>query len=301
MPNVIELRQERSPQRGGWWLAQWVTRFTADATEPDVYEAPFVVRSVGGREHFERVANMVDLVNLEENRLLYFDMRGSNGAAFFTQVQAGDVIRITGDDTAHWVETTAPYDDRDFVVSQITTRVNGTGVAVLVGGQVQLTGYAFTHEDVGRWVRIQGMTTSGFNGYLQILSVDGAVARTGLSVLSPETSLSATWAFRWVEIDDKPDSHEGRYFPERRSGLAWELWRDSAFVLLGTGGTSLRERPDEVLFRSNRWGSMEPTVQAALDFAKVVRRGLELLQAEGAAHGAPDGRSPVLTVSTIGS
>lgn len=301
MPHVIRLRQERSPRRNGWWLSQSIARDPPEATSPDAFEPAFVVRNVGGRESFERVASMTDLVSLNENRLNRFDLRGANGFDFLDLARPGDILRITGADTEHWIETAAPYDDRDFVIAQVVTRINGTGVAVLSGGKVMLTGYAFTPKDVGRWFRIQGMTTSAFNRYAQVLGVDGTNATTSISVSVPETSPAATWSFSWVEISDESGDGEPRYFPERRDGLTWELRRDVAILINGVGGSSLRERADEVLFRTNRWGSLEPTLQDAIDFGNVTKRGLELLRDEAAQHGLPSDGSPVVTVTNIGS
>lgn len=301
MVHSIRLRQERSPRRNGWWLSQSIARDPPEVTSPDTFEPAFVVRNVEGRESFERVATMGDLVSVTENRLNRFDLRGANGYSFLSLAQAGDVLRLTGADTEHWVETAAPYNDRDFLIAQVSTRINGTGVSVLSGGKVALTGYSFTRQDVGRWFRLQGMTTPGFNGYAQVLGVDGTNATTSISVITPETVPAATWSFSWAEIQDEAGSGEPRYFPERRDGLVWELRRDGALLLSGVGGSSLRERPDDVLFRTNRWGSLEPSLQDAIDFGNVVKRGLELLRNDAVLHGLPSDGSPVVTITDIGT
>ncbi len=301
MPHVIRLRQERSPRRNGWWLSQSIARDPPDVTSPDIFEPAFVVRDVGGREFFERVASMNDLVALSENRLNRLDLKSANGHDFFGLAQAGDIFRVTGADTDHWVETAAPYSDRDFLIAQVSARANGVGVNVLSGGKVVLAGYPFTRHDVGRWFRLQGMVTSGYNGYAQVLSVDGTNAVTSIAVVSPEAAPSATWSFPWVEIQDEAGSGELRYFPERRDGLTWELRRDVALMISGTGGSSLRERPAEPLFRTNRWGSLEPSLQDALDFGSTTKRGLELLRDEAVLHGLPTGGGPVVVITDIGS
>ncbi len=288
MANIIQLKQERIPRTVGWQLTQWVARVPIGVTTPDALEPLFVVRVVGGRESFDRVASLSDFVNYEENRLVFFEPKGASGDTLLRLAANGDTLLFPSPTLEHWKQTGAPYTTNEFQVYHVTTRVGGSGAALFVGGGLLLTGYVFTSADAGRWVLLSGFTSPGYNGYVQITSVVGGVAQTNLSVPSDESSTDL-WVFRWLELDVGSDpALEPRYFPERKDGLQWELWRGLTQVAAGTGGATRRER-DDAVFLSVRWTSVEASLDGALSFMASVQNNVKALQAEAARNDGVEG------------
>lgn len=298
MSNVIQLKQERIPRGIGWQLTQWVSRVPIGATSPDALEPLFVIRNVEGRESFDRIADLTDFVNLSENLLKFFEPKGTYGNEILGQAVNGDLLRISGDSSVQWEQTGAPYNDREFAVYQVISREQGTGISLFVGGRILLTGYSFTNDDVGRWVLLSGFVTGAYNGYFQVVSVSGGMGQLNYAIPSSETS-TGVWDFRWVEISQGADvSLEPKYFPQRKTGLTWALYRGLALVTSGTGGSSRRERYNEALFLSVRWTSVEPSLDAALGFMTFVQNGVKRLQAEADANSGTTGE---IVVTTFGA
>lgn len=296
MANIIQLKQERIPRTIGWQLTQWVARVPIGVTTPDAIEPLFVIRVVGGRESFDRIASIVDFVNYTENRLVFFEPRGPNGDVMLRQAVNGDTIRLPSAALDHWKQTAQPYDTNDFQVGAVSVRSSGAGASLFIGGSLLLTDYSFTDADIGRWVLLSGFVTSGYNGYVQITGVVGGVAQTHLSVPSDESS-PELWEFQWVQIDTGADPDlEPRYFPERRDALQWELWRGFTQVSSGTGGSSRRERED-LMFLSVRWTSVEASLEGALSFMVSVQSGVKALQAEASLN---DGAAGEVVTTTFG-
>lgn len=296
MSNIIQLKQERIPRAVGWQLAQWISRVPIGATTPDVLEPLFVIRVVGGRESFDRVASLPDFVNYSENRLIFFEPRGTNGGAVLRQATNGDTLRFPAASLIHWEQTDAPYNTRNFQVYQVTTRHSGSGADLFAGGGLLVAGYSFTEADIGRWILLTGFASPSYNGYAQITGVVGGVAQTHLSVPS-DVSSNDVWEFRWIQLDPGTDpALEPRYFPERRDALQWELWRGLTQVTAGNGGSTRREREDEV-FLSVRWTSIEASLDAALSFMTSVQSGVSALQTDAARN---DGAVGEVVTTTFG-
>lgn len=283
MTAIIELHQERTPRPEGWQLTQWVD----PTTTPDVLEALFVVRATGPLEALEGIATLPDCAALAVNPLACFEPRGTNGGALLAALP-NDVLRITTV-LPHWLQVDAPYDDMDFVVAGVASRVAGTGAALAVGGGLTLDGYAWTDEDLGRWVYLLGFATPGNNGFTQVIAVAGGAAVVDKVVAVGEASTGA-WAFRWLVAYD-------RDFPTRRDGLAWALYRDAGLVTSGDNGSTRRADPGAARFRTARWTSVEASLDAALALAAVVRAGARRLQVDA---GATAATVPVVITTTFG-
>lgn len=285
MPSVIRLNQERVPRAAGWQLSQWVSTYPSSVTYPDALESIFLIRNVGGRESFERVATLSDIAAYPQANLRFFEPKGVDGDSFFALVHSGNTLRITGDSTLHWVQAAAPYTNRTFTVNSSTLlRANGASPIMMPGGIVTLPGYTFSDDDVGRWFEFSGFSTSGFNGFCQIRSVRGNTAQTNKSSTYLETSAGG-WFSYWVSIETNAGAGlEPRYFPTKVSGLSWELDYATGFTQTGTGGVTHREATTGGLYRCARWTSIEPSLDAALNFMAAVQDGVRHLQAESDAN-----------------
>lgn len=294
--SVIRLNQERVARASGWQLTQWLSTYPAAVTYPDTLEAAFLVRNVSGRESFERVATLSDLAAYPVSNLRYFEPKGAYGDVFFTLVASGNTLRITGD-TLHWVQVGAPYTNREFTVnSGPLQRASGSAPQILPGGIVIFPGYTFSDDDIGRWFQLTGFVTGAFNGYCQILSVRGNTAQTNKSSAVTETSSGGWYSYR-VSIETNAGAGlEPRYFPLKATGLTWDLVYTGGSTQQGDGGTTLRDVTSSNLYRTTRWTSIEPSLEAALSFMASVQDGLRRLRIESDANG--DGGS-VLLVTNI--
>lgn len=281
VPVTIRIRQQGYTRASGYQATQWaVTVPVSDppsappiGTDPLSYAPLFVVRNVGGFDSLERVATLQDLAALPQSELQYFDVRGDNGASFFSSVLPGDTLQVSTP-VAHWIQAQAPYTNQDFIVAEIPTRVQGTSASCFTGSQLQLPGYAFTNDDIGRWVLLSGFADSSNNGYAQVLSYAGSTARVN-KVFTNGTG--GAWAFPWVRVQSSFPGLEPRYFPTRERGLAWKLLRGGGVLATGTGGVTMREGNNS-LVRSVRNTTLAPTQDAALDLFDVVRHEVADLQ-----------------------
>lgn len=281
VPVTIRIRQQGYIRSAGYQATQWaVTVPVSDppsdppiATDPLSYAPLFVVRNVGGFDSLERVATLQDFAALPVSELKYFDVRGAGGDAFFLGLLLGDTLRITTS-LPYWLQDQAPYTDQDFIVAQISNRVQGTSASCFVGSQLQLPGYTFTNDDVGRWVLLSGFTDGANNGYAQILGYTGLTARVNKTFTN---DTGGAWAFPWIRVQDSFPGLEPRYFPTRERGLAWELRRGGAPVTAGNGGATMREI-EAALVRSVRNTTVAPTLDASLNLFDVVRHELADLQ-----------------------
>ena len=278
---TLRIRQQGYLRATGYQATQWaVTVPVSDppadppiATDPLSYAPLFVVRNVGGFDSFERVATLQDFVALPASELKYFDVRGDAGDAFFLGLVLGDTLRILTS-VPYWIQAETPYTDQDFIVAQVANRVQGTSASCFTGSQLQLPGYTFTNDDVGRWVLLSGFTDPTNNGYAQILGYTGGTARVNRTYTN---DTGGAWAFPWIRVKDNFMGLEPRYFPTRERGLQWELRRGGALVATGTGGATMREI-EAPLVRSVRCTTLSPTLDAALDLFDVTRRQLADLQ-----------------------
>jgi hypothetical protein len=285
---ILQLKQEGIVRAAGYQVSQWITRYPVGATTPDAMEALFVLRNTLGRESFDRIATPEDLAadsTVLENNCTRFEVRGTNGD-FFLGALVGDVIRVSGDSTLHWLQAASPYDDRDFTVTGLIARASGTSVLssapTLVTGQLlRLPGYRFTDADVGRWVRLYGFATTAYNGFVQIIGRDGGSAVVDLSVPSGETGgVSSGWEFLVAQIETLPSvTEEPRYFPMAQRDLPWMLLRGGGAVTSGTGGASLRDDETATVFRVARYTAVDPSLDAALGRMAQARFDVEALQA----------------------
>jgi len=244
------------------------------ATDPLSFAPLYVMRNAGGYDVFERIATLVDLEAIPNAELSYFEPRGAGGGDLLSLALAGDVLRIVTP-PAHWIQTQPPYDSNDFIISQVGIRVQGSSAKCFIGGLIQLPGYTFTQEDVGRWVTLSGFTSSGNNGKFQILAQVGSSARVSTAFVSNETG--GSYAFQWIEVEDSFPGLEPRYFPTRASGLAWHLRRSGAHITLGENGASTRNTTN-ALARSVRCTVLSPSNDAAEKLFLVSRQQVAALQ-----------------------
>lgn len=248
------------------------------ATDPLSYAPLFVIDTAGPLDVLRRVASLRDYAAIPVSELNYFDVRTANAQAWFDNVTAGDTLRVV-EGPAHWLQEQAPYTDHDFVVQGKFIRAGGTAPSVSVGRSLLLPGYSFGPSDVGRWVRLSGFVSSGYNGLAQILSYVGNVATVSQTFTTNETG--GAYQFEWVSIRPYPlgAGYEPRYFPTRASNLSWALYRDGSPLASGAGGgATMRERQD-TLVRSVRFTFLAPTLDSALDSFTYVEAEMTRLQA----------------------
>lgn len=273
----------------GFQATQWAVQVPvsvppgspAVATDPLSYAPLFVIDTSGPIDVLRRVATLRDYASVPQAELTYFDVRTPNAEGWFDNVTAGDTLRITNG-PPHWLQAQAPYTDHDFTVQGVYIRATGSAPQVLTGRQLILPGYAFTPEDVGRWVRLAGFTTTGYNGLTQIVSYLGGVATVTKTFAGPETG--GTWQFDYVSVRPNPlgPGYEPRYFPTRMHDLPWSLRRGGSPLASGTGGgVTMRERQD-ALVRSVRFTYLAPTLDAAENSFTYVAAEMARLQAEAA-------------------
>lgn len=249
------------------------------ATDPLSYAPLFVLDTSGPIDVLRRVATLRDYETLPQVELRYFDVKTPNAQAWFDNVAEGDTLRITNG-PPHWVQAQAPYTDHDFIVEGVYIRATGSAPQVVLGRQIVLPGYAFTPDDVGRWVRLAGFTTTGYNGLVQIVSYLGNVATVNRTFATSETG--GSWQFPYVSVHPNPlgAGHEPRYFPTRATNLPWALYRAGSPLASGTGGgVTMRERRD-TLVRSVRFTYLAPTLDAATNSFDYVAAELTRLQAD---------------------
>lgn len=297
---TIRIRQQGYIRANGYQATQWaVTVPVSDppadppiGTDPLSYAPLFVVRNVGGIDSLERVATLQDMAALPASELKYFDIRGDNGAACFLGVLLGDTLRITSS-LPYWLQAQAPYTNQDFIIAQIENRVQGTSASCFAGSLLQLPGYSFTNDDIGRWVLLSGFADAGNNGYAQILGYTGLTARVNKTFTNGS---GGVWAFPWMRIQHSSPGLEPRYFPTRERALSWELRRGGALVVSGTGGATMRE-VEAPLVRSVRNTTLAPTLDAALDLFDVTRRQIADLQRAASRNNTA---FTVLVTTTVG-
>jgi len=230
MPTSVTLRiqQQGYVRSNGYQATQWaVTVPIVDpagapprATDPSSFAPMFVIDTAGPREVLRRVATLRDYQELTRAEPRYFDVRtlGAAGRAWFDNVNLGDTLRLIGQ-PPHWVQDQAPYTDWDFIVEDVSYRVNGGVPSVAVGKSLTLAGYTFRDEDVGRWVELRGFASPSYNGLVQIVSIQGNVAIVDKTYTTNETG--TTWGFPWIGVAAAPVvGLEPRYFPVRASDLA---------------------------------------------------------------------------------
>lgn len=241
----------------------------------------FVLDTSGPIDVLRRVATLRDYEAIPQVELNYFDVRTAGAEAWFDNVTAGDTLRITNG-PSHWLQAQAPYTDHDFTILGVYTRAAGSSPQVFTGRSLVLPGYTFTPDDVGRWVRLSGFTTTGYNGLAQIVSYLGNVATVNRPFASNETG--GAWQFSYVATRANPlgPGYEPRYFPTRMSNLPWALYRSGSPLASGLGGgVTMRERGD-ILVRSVRFTYLAPTLDAATNSFEYVAAELERLRTEAA-------------------
>lgn len=294
-PVTLRVQQQGYLRAAGYQASQWVVTIPPVVTSPTSYEALFVVDTTGPVEILRRVATLTDFSSIVRSDLVAFDMRASNGDDWFDNVQVGDKLWISPTPD-HWLQTQAPYDDGVFEVFTVFIRDHGVSPQILPGKQLVLPAYVFTPEDVGRWVRLAGFTTGGYNGLTQIVSYVGNVATITKDASAPETG--GTWEFPAVTIASNLGSGiERRYFPTRETNLPWRLHRGSIMtsaLATGTGGASMREFPRN-LIRCARFTDLSPTLDGAQALFEYVRASLGALQ--DAASASSDDFTDLVTIT----
>ncbi len=273
---VIVLKQQGIIRAAGYQVTQWFVLAPAllgdPVTRPPTYAPLFLLRNVMGRESFERVCTLTDIESYDENECLYFDALGPSGGALLANAAAGMTLQITSPNLLYWIQTDAPYNNRDFIVNAVVTESSGSAPVILTGNRLQLPGHTFVDSDIGRWVFLTGFSTSDYNGYTQIISFEG-----GTAVINKPTSTLETggsWIFKQIQIrfDLGVPSYEYRYFPTVASNAGWRLL-DGLTVLASDpdGGSSHRFTRTDGLIRSSRYTQLFPTEDGALSFMSAVR------------------------------
>jgi hypothetical protein len=286
---TLRVQQQGYVRSTGFQATQWAvtvpvavpTGSTPVATDPLGYAPLFVVDTSGETEVLRRVATLRDYAALTQFELQYFDVRSPNAQLWFESVQVGDTLRIPNG-PPHWLQAQAPYTNHDFVIQGVYTRASGASPQVATGRLLTLPGYGFTPDDVGRWVRLTGFTTTAYNGLTQIVSYLGNVATVTKTFSGPETG--GTWQFEYVSVRSNPlgPGYEPRYFPTRAKDLPWALYRASTLLASGTGGgVTMRERKDP-LVRSVRFTHLAATLDDGANLFEYVAAELDRLQAEAA-------------------
>jgi len=270
----IRLNQEGFVRTAGFQATQWTSSYPADATTPETYAALFLLRNTEGVESFERVATGTDFVSYPENELKYFEALHGGGGAVFSALP-GDTISF---DPAidFWLQADAPYDSCAFEVAAVETVASGGSSAAIAGNQVQLTGYTLTDADVGRWVKLSGFATTGYNVPVQILAYAGSVATVDAAITTNEAG--GAWAIRRLRIVTAVDpAQEPRYFPTRVANKPWRLTRGATLVGSGDHGAT-RRTTEAALFRDRRVTTLEPSLDDALARFAVTRAAVATLQ-----------------------
>jgi len=296
MPTSVTLRiqQQGYVRSNGYQATQWaVTVPIVDpagapprATDPSSFAPMFVIDTAGPREVLRRVATLRDYQELTRAELRYFDVRtlGAAGRAWFDNVNLGDTLRLIGQ-PPHWVQDQAPYTDWDFIVEDVSYRVNGGVPSVAVGKSLTLAGYTFRDEDVGRWVELRGFASPSYNGLVQIVSIQGNVAIVDKTYTTNETG--TTWGFPWIGVAAAPVAGlEPRYFPVRASDLAWALVRGGSTICSASnGGDTRRAVPQgQTLVRSVRFTELAPSLSAGVDLFTSTRAELARLHDEATSN-----------------
>lgn len=295
MPSIIlRIRQQGYARSAGYQAVNWSVTVPDGTpllgTQPLSFAPLFVVRNDGGLDSLARVATLQDLAALPIAELRYFDVLGPGGDAIFARdtitgayaVRAGDVLTFpdTTGRLSYWLEDVAPYDSNVFRVRGVARRAGGFLPQLLVGGKLQLPGYALTDADIGRWVAIEGFATSGYAGTFQILSRVGNTAQINLNTTTNE--IGTTWDLPVIEIQTLVGSGlEPRYFPTRELNLAWSIAGAVVTASADRGGVTSRwaGAPPGPLCRSVRYTSLEPHAESAAGLMALVRAGAEALQA----------------------
>ncbi len=273
---VIILKQQGIIRAAGYQVTQWFVTapltFGAPVTSPPTFAPLFLVRNVLGRESFERVCSLTDIEAYPEDECIYFEARSSEGGAMLAGAAVGMTLSITGNGLLYWEQTDAPYNNRLFTVNAIETQSTGTLPVILTGNRLQLPGHTFTDSDIGRWVYLNGFTTTSYNGYTQILSFDGGTAIINKPTSSPE--IAGTWAFKRIQIkaDLGVSAYEPRYFPTVTSNAPWTLLDGATVIASGTnGGVTSRFDAEATLVRTARFTQLFPTQDGALAFMSAIR------------------------------
>lgn len=285
MSVFLRVQQHGFVRATGYQATQWAVQNPVSvppeapslATDPLSYAPLFVIDTTGPLDILRRVATLRDYESIPQVELNYFDVRSPNAQAWFDSVAAGDTLSIANG-PSHWLQTEAPYTNHDFVVQGVFIRATGSAPQVLTGREVILPGYTFTQEDIGRWVRLSGFTTTAYNGLVQIVSYLGNVATVTKTFTGPETG--GSWRFEYISVRPYPlgGSYEPRYFPTRMHDLPWRLIRGGSIVASSTGGgVTMRERQD-ALVRSVRHTYLAPTLDSASNIFDYVAAEIKRLQ-----------------------
>lgn len=294
-PIVIRIRQEGLVRTQGFQLVQWAVTIPDGVppvgTFPLSFAACFRHRNVGGVESFEGAATLKDLTDFRANELSYFEVKGPGGDVVMSQAVVGDTLTFSPTALSFWLQTDAPYATNVFLVNAVATWIEGTVTGltddvevlstldsrpvILTGNRLQLPHYAFTPEDVGRWVFLSGFVTSAYNVPVLILALDGNTATISLTTSSNETG--AGWQTRRVQVQTSVGG-EARYFPTLVRDVAWTLKRGSSVLASAPAGGYTRRQYVDAVSRSVRATSVLPSLDAALALKSATQAGVAALQ-----------------------
>ena len=258
------------------------------ATAPISFAPLYLIRQTNEVDSLLRVASLQDFAEYPRSELKLFDIRGPGGDLAFAPLIPGGPpgpgpnykLRFpeTSGRLSYWLDDYAPYNTNNFFVKQRLYRAQGITPQALPGNRIQLPGYTFSQQDVGRWVYLLGFA-SPYNGLLQIQSYVGNTAVVNRTITTTETG--ASWAFPIIEIESQiSPALEPRYFPTRERNLSWELLdTGGALVASSTtgGGVTMRET-NATIVRSLRYTQLCSSSTAAANLMSVIRNGAENLQ-----------------------
>lgn len=290
---ILRVQQQGFVRASGYQATQWAVTVPVAvpsgaapiATSPSSYAPLFVVDTSGPREVLRRVATPRDYEQYARAECDIFEPKTtSTGYLPLSTAIAGDTLRIVqGPD--YWLQTQAPYDTHDFLVGAVRLLASGGPPQTYIGNRVSLPGRALSDADIGRWVRLLGFTTTGYNGWTQIVSYEGSVATVSRTFTTMETGTS--WDFFEMKISDQISfGGEPRFFPTKQSNLSWQLLRGGVQIAAGTGGGVTRRDTTSPVVRSVRWTELAPTPEGARALFSSTAAQLAALQRSAAAIGA---------------
>lgn len=287
---ILRIRQQGFVRTGGYQVTQWaVTVPVSDpisdppiATSPLSYAPLFLMRNEDfGFESFEGIASLQDFVSLEDNELEYFEIKGQYGNTALINTQIGDTLNLPSTSLDYWLLDSAPYLNNQFTISGLAQKASGVTPLILTGNKLVLTGYTFTDDDIGRWFKLAGFTTSSYNTYVQVISYTGNVATINITTTTNEAG--SVWEVkRFQVVSNVSPSLEPRYFSEAKNNLAWEIKHGGSTVASNTVGLNTQRRLSTVRNRAVRMTYLAPTLDTAMDFMAATRDGVKVLQAQAA-------------------
>jgi len=284
MSIILRIRQQGIIRPAGYQVTQWAVTIPISeppatpplATDPLSYADLFLTRKTEELESLERVCTLLDFEKYPVKHLEFFEAKGNGGDSFLSIASPNDEIQIQNKDI--WLQPSLPpYDTNNFTILNMINRSQGLTPKCYISNTIELPGYNFTNEDIGRWVNLSGFTTPAHNGLTRIKLVFGPTATVEKSFSGNETGTS--WNFPVAQIKSNFVGLEPRYFPTKENNLSWRLLRSGAQIAIGASGLTERNQL-EPLARTKRFTSVMPTLDAAIALMDVTANQVQRLQSE---------------------